>query len=53
MVWDLHYKDDRTSGDDDKIGLSLIIRAFPDTPASFGQSVETDLFDRPKGIPKD
>ena len=53
MTWDLHYADDRTSGNDDRVGLSLFIRAFPDTPASFGQRVETDPFDRPRDLPKE
>ena len=53
MLWDLHYKDDRTSGSDDEIGLSLFIRAFPDREASFGQSLNKDPFDRPREIPKD
>ena len=52
MVWDLHYKNDRTSGGDDKIGLSLSITAFPDSQASFGQHIETDPFERPREIPK-
>ena len=52
MVWDLHYKDDRTSGSDDEIGLSLFIRAFPDREASFGQNLNKDPFDRPREVPK-
>ena len=53
MLWDLHYKDDRTSGSDDEIGLSLYILAFPDREASFGQRVDVDPFVRPKEVPKD
>ena len=53
MVWDLHYKDDRTSGGDDKIGLSLSINAFPDSQASFGQDREIDPFERPREFPKE
>ncbi len=53
MVWDLHYKNDRTSGGDDRIGLSLAIKAFPDSPASLGQRLETDPFERPSDFPKD
>ena len=53
MVWDLHYKDDRTSGHDDEIGLSLYFTAFPDRPASFGQKVDVDPFVRPREVPKD
>ena len=52
MKWELHYTDDRTSGNDDSIGLSLSLLAFPETPASFGQAVQRDPFDRPKGLPK-
>ena len=53
MIWDLHYKDDRTSGGDDHIGLSLGIKAFPNRQASFGQRVEVDPFDRPSDVPED
>ena len=52
MTWDLHYKDDRTVDGNNEIGLSLTINAFSDRPASFGQSIETDPFDRPKDVPK-
>ena len=52
MVWDLHYKNDRTSGGDDQIGLSLSINAFPDSQASFGQKIEKDPFVRPSEFPK-
>ncbi|MBR2208396.1 MAG: LPS-assembly protein LptD [Synergistaceae bacterium] len=51
MVWDLHYKNDRTSGGDDTIGLTLAIRAFPNSPASLGQKIETDPFERPSEFP--
>ena len=53
MLWDLHYKDDRTSGGDDRIGLSLSILAFPDRQASFGQRLEVDPFVRPREVPED
>ena len=53
MIWDLHYKDDRTSGGDDHIGLSLGIKAFPNRQASFGQRLEVDPFDRPSDVPED
>ena len=53
MVWDLHFKDDRTSGGDDEIGLSMFINAFPDRPASFGQKLDVDPFVRPRDVPKD
>ena len=51
MVWNLHYKNDRTSGGDDTIGLSLAIKAFPNAPASLGQKLETDPFERPSEFP--
>lgn len=53
MLWDLYFKDDRTVGSDDYIGLSLALKAFPDRPASFGQRLDTDPFLRPREIPKD
>ena len=53
MVWDLHYKNDRTSGGDNRIGLSLAIKAFPNSPASLGQKLDVDPFERPADIPKD
>ena len=53
MKWELRYIDDRTSGNDDSVGLSLTILAFPDTPASFGQVLLRDPFDRPRDLPKD
>ena len=53
MVWDLYYKNDRTSGGNDTIGLSLAIKAFPNSPASLGQTKEIDPFDRPAEFPKD
>ena len=53
MVWDLHYKNDRTSGGDNTIGLSLSINAFPNSPASLGQKIEKDPFERPSDLPKD
>ncbi|MBR1486760.1 MAG: hypothetical protein IJ597_05855, partial [Synergistaceae bacterium] len=53
MTWDLHYKNDRTSGGDDRIGLTLAIKAFPNSPASLGQKLETDPFERPSEFPKD
>ena len=53
MIWELHYKNDRTSGGNDHIGLSIAVRAFPESPASFGQSREIDPFVRPRDVPKD
>ena len=51
-MWDLHYRNDRTSGSDDRIGLSLSILAFPGTTASLGQRLESDPFERPRDLPK-
>ena len=53
MLWDLHFTDDRTSGNDDKVGLSLSILAFPNRDASLGQSLTQDPFLRPGEIPKE
>ena len=53
MIWDLYYKDDKTSGSDDYIGLSLSLKAFPDRQTSFGQKVDVDPFVRPRDVPKD
>ena len=53
MTWDLHYKNDRTSGGDDQIGLSLSLNAFPDRQTSFGQKTDVDPFLRPKDVPED
>lgn len=53
MIWELHYKNDRTSGGNDHIGLSIAVRAFPESPASFGQSREIDPFVRPRDVPKE
>ena len=51
MIWDLHYKDDRTSGGDDKIGLTISLNAFPNSKASFGQKLDVDPFLRPADVP--
>ena len=51
MTWDLHYKDDRTSGGDDKIGLTISLNAFPESKASFGQKVDVDPFLKPSDVP--
>lgn len=51
MKWELHYVDDRTSGGEDRVGLTLSILAFPDTPASFGQEIDENPFDRPRDLP--
>lgn len=51
MIWDLHYKNDRTRNGNDSIGLSIMLKAFPDRTAAFGQKIEVDPFDRPYDIP--
>ena len=51
MIWDLHYKDDRTSGGDDKIGLTISLNAFPNSKASFGQKIDVDPFLKPADVP--
>lgn len=51
MKWELLYKNDRTSGGNDRFTLSVSILAFPDTPASFGQYEDEDPFDPPKDLP--
>ena len=52
MTWDLHYKDNKMSGGEDEIGLSLSLNAFPNAGASFGQRLDTDPFLRPADVPK-
>ena len=52
MKWELLFRDDRTSGSDDKISLNVAILAFPNTPASFGEYKDNDPFARPDGLPK-
>ena len=52
MFWDLHYKNDRTNGGNDHVGLSLNLNAFPSSVASFGQKLDVDPFIRPSDIPK-
>ena len=51
MEWDLHYKNDRTRNGNSSIGLSILLKAFPDRSAAFGQNIEVDPFDRPYDIP--
>jgi len=51
MKWELNYTDDRSSGGEGRVGISLSILAFPDTPASFGQEVDEDPFERPRDLP--
>jgi LPS-assembly protein len=51
MKWELSYRDDRTSASDDRIGLSVSILAFPNTPASFGEYRGKDPFLRPEDLP--
>ncbi|MBQ7192951.1 MAG: LPS-assembly protein LptD [Synergistaceae bacterium] len=51
MLWDLHYKNDRTRSGDDSIGLTVQLKAFPSRSAAFGQKIEVDPFDRPLDVP--
>ena len=52
MTWDLYYKNDRTYDDDDKIGLTLSINAFPEKDATLGQNQDRDPFLPPDDLPK-
>ena len=52
MLWDLHYKNERTFGGNDSLGLTISINAYPDSDVSFGQKREVDPFVRPREIPK-
>ncbi|MCL2009942.1 MAG: hypothetical protein FWG71_05280 [Synergistaceae bacterium] len=47
MKLELRYHDDRTSGSNSAIGLSLSLLAYPDTPVSFGERRNRDPFDPP------
>ena len=51
MKWELNYTDDRSSGGEGRVGLSLSILAFPDTPVSFGQEIDEDPFERLRDLP--
>ena len=51
MIWDFHYKNDRTGNGNDSFGLSIMLKAFPSRTAAFGQRIEVDPFDRPDDIP--
>ena len=51
MIWDLHYKNDRTKSGDDSLGLTIVLKAFPSRSAAFGQKIETDPFNRPYDVP--
>ncbi|MBR4195273.1 MAG: hypothetical protein IKQ95_01005 [Synergistaceae bacterium] len=53
MIWDLHYKNDRTRNGNDSLGLTISLKAFPSRMAAFGQKIEVDPFDRPLDIPDD
>jgi len=47
MSWELRYRDDRTSGSNTNINLSVSILAYPNTPLSFGESRSPDPFEPP------
>lgn len=51
MLWDLHYKNDKTRSGNDSIGLTIELKAFPSRSAAFGQKIEVDPFDRPLDVP--
>ena len=51
MLWDLHYKNDRTRSGNSSIGLTISLKAFPDRSAAFGQKVDVDPFNRPYDVP--
>lgn len=51
MIWDLHYKNDKTRSGNDSIGLTVMLKAFPSRTAAFGQKIEVDPFDRPLDVP--
>lgn len=53
MRWELQYRDDRTSGGENKVNLNVSLLAFPNTPASFGQYKDTDPFERPEGLTRE
>jgi LPS-assembly protein len=52
MKWELRYLNDRTSGGEDRVSLSVSLLAFPRTPASFGQYEEEDPFLSPDDLPE-
>ena len=52
MIWDFYYRIDRTSGDDNQMGLTLSLKAFPDNRTSLGQAEIKDPFLRPLEVPK-
>ena len=47
MKWELRFHNDRTSGSNNSIGLSVFILAYPNTPASFGERRPHDPFEPP------
>ena len=51
MLWDLHYKNDKTRSGNDSIGLTIELKPFPSRSAAFGQKIEVDPFDRPLDVP--
>lgn len=50
MSWELAYRDDRSSDDDDWAGLKLIIKAFPNEDLRFGEHQLYDPFEAPEGL---
>ena len=51
MIWDLHYKNDKTRNGNSSIGLTISLKAFPERSAAFGQKIDVDPFDRPYDVP--
>ncbi|GHV44150.1 organic solvent tolerance protein OstA [Synergistales bacterium] len=51
MKWELFYYNDRTSGSNNRMSLSVAILALPNTPASFGEYKREDPFLRPSDLP--
>jgi hypothetical protein len=47
MKWELRYRDDRTSGAENSLNLSVSVLAYPNTPASFGEYKGRDPFEPP------
>ena len=47
LMWELRYRDDRTSGSNSNIGLSVSVLAYPNTQASFGERRDHDPFEPP------
>jgi LPS-assembly protein len=51
MIWEIVYHNDRSAAEENKIALRMSLRAFPNTPFSFGEYSSWNPFARP-GVPK-